>query len=122
MELQTVYPFRLPRGYVDEKGEIHRDGEMRLATMADEIMPMNDPRVRQNPEFLTVILLSRVVTRLGTLPVVTPEVIGALYTADANFLQNMYQTINDVEDPVVHVTCPHCGKEFTDTVNFTEMG
>lgn len=122
MELQTVYPFRLPRGYVDEKGEIHRDGEMRLATMADEIMPMNDPRVRQNPEFLTVILLSRVVTRLGTLPVVTPEVIGALYTADANFLQNMYQTINDVEDPVIHVTCPHCGKEFTDTVNFTEMG
>ena len=122
MELQTVYPFRLPRGYVDEKGEIHRDGEMRLATMADEIMPMNDPRVRQNPEFLTVILLSRVVTRLGTLPVVTPEVIGALYTADANFLQNMYQTINDVEEPVVHVTCPHCGKEFTDTVNFTEMG
>lgn len=122
MELQTVYPFRLPRGYMDEKGEIHRDGEMRLATMADEIMPMNDPRVRQNPEFLTVILLSRVVTRLGTLPVVTPEVIGALYTADANFLQNMYQTINDVEDPVVHVTCPHCGKEFTDTVNFTEMG
>lgn len=122
MELQTVYPFRLPRGYMDEKGEIHRDGEMRLATMADEIMPMNDPRVRQNPEFLTVILLSRVVTRLGTLPVVTPEVIGALYTADANFLQNMYQTINDVEDPVIHVTCPHCGKEFTDTVNFTEMG
>ncbi|MCQ5128644.1 hypothetical protein NE562_03170 [Butyricicoccus faecihominis] len=122
MELQTVYPFRLPRGYVDEKGEIHRDGEMRLATMADEIMPMNDPRVRQNPEFLTVILLSRVVTRLGTLPVVTPEVIGALYTADANFLQNMYQTINDVEEPVIHVTCPHCGKEFTDTVNFTEMG
>ncbi|WNX85670.1 hypothetical protein RWV98_05180 [Agathobaculum sp. NTUH-O15-33] len=122
MELQTVYPFRLPRGYVDEKGEIHRDGEMRLATMADEIMPMNDPRVRQNPEFLTVILLSRVVTRLGTLPVVTPEVIGALYTADANFLQNMYQTINDAEDPVIHVTCPHCGKEFTDTVNFTEMG
>ena len=122
MELQTVYPFRLPRGYVDEKGEIHRDGEMRLATMADEIMPMNDPRVRQNPEFLTVILLSRVVPRLGTLPVVTPEVIGALYTADANFLQNMYQTINDVEEPVIHVTCPHCGKEFTDTVNFTEMG
>lgn len=122
MELQTVYPFHLPRGYVDEKGEIHRDGEMRLATMADEIMPMNDPRVRQNPEFLTVILLSRVVTRLGTLPVVTPEVIGALYTADANFLQNMYQTINNAEDPVVHVTCPHCGKEFTDTVNFTSMG
>ena len=122
MEMQTVYPFRLPRGYVDENGQLHRDGEMRLATMEDEIAPMKDPRVRQNPEYLTVMLLSRVITRLGTLDEVTPEVIEKLFTADARFLQNMYQTINESESPVIHVTCPHCGKTFTDTVNFTQMG
>lgn len=115
---QTEYEFTLPRGYVDEAGDVHKNGVMRLATAADEINIMRDPRVKQNPDYATVILLSRVITRLGRLEQVTPEVIERLYAADLNFLQNMYQTINESEDSVIHVTCPYCGKEFTDTINF----
>lgn len=122
MPLQTEYPFRLPHGFQDENGVLHCEGEMRMATMADEIEPMRDPRVKQNPDYLTVLILSRVITRLGTLDAVTPEIVGKLFTADAAFLQNMYQTINESEQPTLHITCPHCGAQFTDTVNFTEMG
>lgn len=115
---QTEYEFTLPRGYVDEAGDVHKNGVMRLATAADEIFPLRDPRVQQNSGYLTIVLLSRVITRLGELEQVTPEVIERLFTADLNFLQNMYQTINESEDSVIHVTCPYCGKEFTDTINF----
>lgn len=115
---QTEYEFTLPKGYIDAQGNIHREGVMRLATAADEIAPMKDSRVQQNSEYLKVIILSRVITRLGTLEQVTPEVIEKLFAMDLNFLQNMYDTINESEEPVIHVTCPHCGREFTDTVNF----
>lgn len=115
---QTEYEFTLPRGYVDEAGDVHKNGVMRLATAADEIAPLRDPRVQQNPGYLTIILLSRVITRLGNLEQISTNVIEQLFTVDLNFLQNMYQTINESEDPVIHVTCPYCGKEFTDTINF----
>lgn len=115
---QTEYEFTLPKGYVDGAGNLHQKGIMRLATAADEIIPLRDPRVQQNSGYLTIVLLSRVITRLGELEQVTPEVIERLFTADLNFLQNMYQTINESEDSVIHVTCPYCGKEFTDTINF----
>ncbi len=114
---QTEYEFTLPRGYVDEAGNRHKNGVMRVATAADEIIPLKDPRVQQNPEYLTIILLSRV-TRLENLEQISTNVIEQLFTADLNYLQNMYKTINESDDPVIHVTCPHCGKEFTDTINF----
>lgn len=116
--LQTEYEFTLPRGYVDGAGDVHKNGVMRLATAADEIFPLRDPRVQQNPGYLTIILLSRVITRLGNLEQISTNVIEQLFTADLNFLQNMYQTINELEDPVIHVMCPHCGKEFTETMDF----
>lgn len=115
---QTEYEFDLPKGYFDEEGNLHKHGVMRLATAMDEINTMKDPRVKQNPDYATVILLSKVITRLGELDQITSEVIERLFTADLQFLQNMYQTINESEDPVIHVTCPYCGKEFTDTINF----
>lgn len=80
--LQTEFEFVLPKGYVDENGNLHREGVMRTATAADEILPMKDPRVRQNPAYLSVIILSRVVTRLGSLSMITPAVIEALFTTD----------------------------------------
>lgn len=115
---QTEYEFNLPKGYLDEKGNLNKHGVMRLATAMDEINTMKDPRVKQNPDYATVILLSKVITRLGELDQIMPEVIERLYSVDFNFLQIMYQTINGSEDPVIHVTCPYCGKEFTDTINF----
>ena len=63
--LQTEYEFTLPRGYVDDAGNLHKTGTMRLATAADEILPLQDPRVQRNPAYLSLILLSRVVLRIG---------------------------------------------------------
>lgn len=118
MLFQTEYDFTLPRGYVDAQGNLHRRGTMRLATALDELTAMGDVRVKKNPDYLPVLLLSRVVERLDGLAAVTEDVMEKLFTADFEFLQNMYETINHVEEPVIQVQCPHCGKSFTDTLNF----
>jgi hypothetical protein len=92
--LRTEFPFVLPRGYVDDAGVLHREGAMRLATARDEILPLRDPRVRENEAYLTVILLSRVVVRLGTLPQVTPQVVEGMFASDLAFLQDLYRRVN----------------------------
>lgn len=123
MAFQTEYEFELPRGYVDENGDLHKRGVMRLATAADEILPMRDPRVQQNPGYLTVILLARVVVKLGSLRAIDTKVIEKLFTADFNFLQNFYQQINAAESPRVRTTCPKCQHEYETEVNFLpELG
>lgn len=110
--LQTEYEFRLPRGYVDNDGNLHRDGVMRLATAMDEIIPMRDMRVKQNQAYLTVVLLSRVVTRLGTLPQVHTGVIESLFSADFAYLQDLYRRINEAEHVVIPAQCPNCNHQF----------
>lgn len=100
MTLQTEYPFTLPKGYVDAGGTLHRDGVMRLATARDEIEPLRDPRVKENDAYLTVIVLSRVVTELGTVQHVTPKTIEGLFAADLAYLQDLYQIVN-FGDPAV---------------------
>lgn len=115
----TQYPFELPRGYVDPSGIEHSKGIMRLATAADEIMPLNDPRVQENPSYLSVIILTRVITSLGSLPRVTNEVIENMFTADIAFLQDMYVRINDVEPRGISAICPVCRHEFQLPLNFT---
>ncbi len=94
MAFQTEFEFTLPKGYVDEQGNLHRSGVMRLATAADEILPLKDPRVQQNPAYLTVILLSRVITRLGDVPAVNTRIIEGVFSSDLAYLQNFYQRIN----------------------------
>lgn len=110
--LQTEFAFELPRGYVDASGEVHRDGVMRMATAGDEIRPLRDPRVRDNEAYLTVLLLSRVVTRLGSLSQVTPAVIEGLFAPDLAFLQDLYRRVNQEGHTQVAVTCPSCREEF----------
>jgi hypothetical protein len=110
--LQTEFPFTLPHGYVDEDGTIHRDGVMRLATAYDEIAPMRDPRVQANPAYLVVILLSRVVTRLGQLPSINPKVIEGLFAGDLACLETLYRRLNENGHDHVEVTCPHCEERF----------
>lgn len=122
MELQTIYPFRLPKGYVDAEGTLHREGRMRLATAGDEFSALRDPRAKADESWLNPLILSRVVTMLGTLEEVTPEVIEGLFLPDMEFLQNMYDTINKAEKPQIQVTCPHCGEKFVDTINFQGAG
>ncbi|WGM39573.1 hypothetical protein [Caulobacter sp. NIBR1757] len=110
--LKTEFEFRLPKGYVDEDGNLHTDGVMRLATAADELLPMKDPRVRQNEAYLSVILLSRVVTRLGSLAMVTTMVIEGLFAADFAYLQDLYQRINSQGSDAFKVACPKCDHAF----------
>lgn len=95
---QTEIDFELPKGYVDEAGTLHRRGAMRLATAADEILPLRDPRVQQNEAYLAVIVLARVVVRLGSLPDIHPGVIEGLYASDFAYLQRLYETFNDGGD------------------------
>lgn len=118
MDFQTEVKFTLPRGYVDENGQVHKDGVMRLATAADEILPMKDPRVQQNPGYLSIILLTRVITRLGSLPAIDTRTIERLFTADLAYLQSLYQQINAVDPVEIPCTCPGCGKNFRIEVPF----
>jgi len=97
MVFQTEVEFALPKGYIDNDGVLHRDGVMRLATAADEIIPLKDPRVQQNPAYLTIIVLSRVITRLGQLSDVNTKVIEGLFASDLNFLQAHYERLNSAE-------------------------
>lgn len=120
--METVYDFTLPKGYIDGAGEIHRRGKMRLATAGDEISATRDPRVLSNPSFLTVVILSRVVTELEGVEMVSASLIEKLFTADLAFLQDMYQRINDIEPPTMEVVCPDCGKTFQVPLNFTQEG
>lgn len=112
MAFKTEFEFELPRGYVDESGNLHKKGIMRLATAADEIMPMRDPRVQQNPGYLTIILLSRVITRLGDLKGLNTNVVENMFTADLTFLQNFYRQINELESVSVETHCPKCDHKF----------
>lgn len=110
--LRTEFPFILPRGYVDSTGTVHRDGVMRLATAKDEIVPQRDPRVRENEAYLTVLLLSRVITRLGRLGEVHPGIVENMFASDLAFLQDLYKRINQEGATQAAVTCPACNHEF----------
>lgn len=109
---QTTFDFVLPRGYVDAEGNVHREGTMRLATARDELMPLMDPKVRENEAFLSLVLLARVVTRLGALPVVDDQVMGGLWATDLAFLQDLYRQINSEGHTLIEVTCPSCSADF----------
>ena len=117
----TQVKFELPRGYVDENGQVHKSGIMRLANAADEIIPMNDPRVKMNPAYLSILILERVVTKLGNLPKVNSKVIESLFTADMAYLQDLYQKINAIEPQEITVICPKCGNKFITNVPFFDQ-
>lgn len=104
----TEFAFELPRGYVDEAGTVHRHGAMRLATARDELRPQIDLRVKENPAYLSVVLLSQVITRLGTLTDVHAGVVERMYATDVAFLQDFYRRVNSEGHTRAAVTCPHC--------------
>ena len=109
---ETEIDFVLPKGYVDKDGNVHKEGKMRLANAVDEIIPLNDRRVKMNPGYLSILLLERVITQLGTLKNVDAHVIENLFTADMSYLQDLYQKFNAVEPPEVDVVCPKCSNRF----------
>ena len=120
MSLQTEYEFTLPRGYVDQEGNLHRKGVMRLATAMDEIAPLRDLRVRSNQAYLVIVLLSRVIVKLGSLPQVTTGVIENLFAADLAYLQAFYRQINEDGTSRISLHCPACNAEVE--VDLAELG
>src|SRR5690348_10252514 len=111
-KMRTEFPFVLPRGYVDKEGNVHREGVMRLATARDEIRPQMDQRARDNPAYLTVLLLERVITRLGSLQEVDSFIVENLFASDLAFLQDLYRRINQEGHTQAQVACPSCKHEF----------
>ena len=120
MSLETEYEFNLPRGYVDTDGNLHRTGVMRLATAMDEITPLRDLRVRSNQAYLVIVLLSRVIVKLGTLSQVTTGVIENLFAADLAYLQAFYRQINEQGTSRITVTCNECNSEIE--VDLADLG
>ncbi|MBB5936601.1 hypothetical protein [Streptomyces zagrosensis] len=110
--LRTEFSFELPRGYVDESGTVHRSGVMRLATARDELVPLRDDRVRENSAYLSVVLISRVLTRLGTIEDIHPGIVEDLFASDLAFLQDFYRRINAEGHTRASVTCPACREAF----------
>ena len=111
---QTEYNFTLPKGYVDDDGNLHKNGIMRLATAADEILPLRDPRVKENPAYLSIIRLSRVITKLGTIDSgsITPGVVEKLFASDLAYLQEFYSQVNGDGVPKIKTKCSECGHKF----------
>ena len=110
--LQTEFEFTLPCGYIDLHGNLHRKGTMRLATALDEVEPLQDARVRANEAYLSILLLSRVITRLGDISQVSPAIVEKLFSADMTYLQDLYIRVNDVGTSLVETQCPSCGTSF----------
>jgi hypothetical protein len=122
LTLQTEFDFELPRGYVDSSGVVHKTGTMRLATARDELLPLHDDRVRENSAYLTVVLLGRVITRLGTLPEVHPGIVENMFAADVAFLQELYRRINQEGHTRAAVVCPACQHDFTVDLGSGRLG
>lgn len=120
MSLQTEFEFTLPRGYVDSEGTVHRRGIMRLATAMDEIAPLRDVRVSANQAYLTIVLLARVVVKLGTLNQVSTNVIENLFAADLAYLQAFYRQINEEGTTLLKRKCPACGQEIE--IDLADLG
>jgi len=120
MILQTEFEFDLPVGFVDEAGMLHKHGTMRLATAMDEITPMSDLRVKTNEAYMVIVLLSRVITRLGTLDSVHTGIVEKLFAADLAYLQSFYQQVNETGKTQFPHQCPHCGKTFE--LNLADLG
>jgi hypothetical protein len=121
-ELRTEFAFVLPRGYVDSAGTVHRDGVMRLATARDELVPLRDDRVRENPAYLTVVLLARVLVRIGTIEDVHAGLVENLFAADLAFLQDLYRRVNTEGHTRAAVTCPACEHRFAVDVAGGRLG
>ena len=120
--LRTEFTFLLPRGFVDSAGTVHREGVMRLATARDELIPLRDDRVRENSAYLTVVLLARVITRIGTITDVHAGIVENLFAADLAFLQDLYRRVNTEGHTRASVTCPACAHRFAVDVSGGRLG
>jgi hypothetical protein len=120
--LYTTFSFTLPCGYVDETGTLHRDGIMSRATALDEVEPLYDPRVQANQAYFSILLLSRVITRLGAISPVPPSIVERLFSTDFSYLQDLYVRVNDLGTNLIVTRCPKCGAGFELDIGHAEEG
>lgn len=120
--LVSEFDFELPRGYVDRDGTVHKRGAIRIATARDELLPLHDDRVRENPAYLTVVLLARVITRLGTLTDIHAGIVEGMFASDVAFLQDLYRSVNQEGHTRAGVKCPSCEREFSVDVAGGRLG
>ena len=110
--MKTEFEFTLPQGLVDSEGQVHREGRMRVAMALDEVEALQHPQVQANEAYLPIVLMARVVTQLGSLIAITPEITARLFAADLAYLEDLYQRINSPVPVVVTAVCPHCTHSF----------
>ncbi len=120
--MRTEFAFELPRGYVGSDGTVHRRGVMRLATARDELLPLYDARVQENPAYTTVVLLGRVISSLGSLGTVDASVVENMFASDVAFLQDFYRRVNAEGHTRIAVTCPECSHRFTADLTGGRLG
>lgn len=118
--LQTEFAFTLPCGFIDDGGTLHRQGVMRRATALDEVEPLGDPRARANEAYLSILVLSRVITRLGSLATIAPSVVERLFATDFIYLQELYTRVNAAERSLVQTQCPACSTRFVIDVSVND--
>jgi len=109
----TEFEFNLPRGFIDTRNHVHHKGVMRLATAKDEIFVQKERNVQDNPAYGFLVMLSRVITRLGSLTSVSPKLIEGLVIQDIAYLREFYTRVNQQGDVHIPAQCPHCNAQFT---------
>ena len=109
---QTQFDFTLPKGLVDEQGQTHRHGKMRLARARDEIEIAKNQTIKEEPAYEVLVRLSQVITTLGNLKSPTPEQLEQLFSVDLAYLQEFYNRVNYQGDPHIPVQCPQCQAQF----------
>ncbi len=111
--LCTEFAFTLPRGLIDTQNRVHRHGVMRLATAKDEILVQKEPKVQENAAYGVLVMLSRVITRLGSLNQVNSDLLEELILPDISYLRELYNRINQQGNALIPTQCPHCNTEFS---------
>lgn len=120
MPVQTEFSFTLPKGYVDSDGNVHKEGVMRLATAADEILPLKDQRVKSNPAYLSCIVLARTIAKIGSIDSISTKLVEDLFASDLGYLQAFYKQINGVGNTSIPTRCPKCDTTFETELSIPE--
>jgi hypothetical protein len=118
--LYTEFDFTLPRGLIDSQNRVHRHGKMRLATAKDEILVQKERKVQETPAYGALVMLSLVITRLGSFNTVSPDVLEGLLLHDIAYLREFYNRINQQGNTHIPAQCPHCNTQFSVELELAE--
>ena len=101
--------FTLPLGYMDGEGMLIRHGKMRPSTAYDELVVQDHEKNQFNKRYRDILILSQVITELGDIKLITPELIEEFFEMDFIYLQMLYKELNSSAEKKAEVRCPACG-------------